>query len=283
MCALVRDDKGVSRHANELESDPPVSDGFRLAEDDGVAADAVKLDRSRSAGRLIYAIGDIHGRADLLDQLLAYISSDAEAEGSPERALLIFLGDYVDRGVDTRAVIDRLLQLQALEAFECRFLKGNHEAAMLDFLKRPAAGPAWLAFGGAETLYSYGVRAPALGASAEEMRHAAEALRAALPRDHWAFFKELELFIRCGDYVFVHAGLRPGKSLEAQAEDDLLTIREPFMRSQRKWPFVVVHGHTPEPSVHVDKRRIGVDTGAYATGKLSAVRLDGENVRVLST
>ena len=237
--------------------------------------------RSASAGRRIYAIGDIHGRADLLEKLLEQIRTDAD--GEPDSAILIFLGDYVDRGLEARAVIERLLALRDDPAFEPRFLKGNHEHAMLEFMKDSSTAPAWLAFGGAETLYSYGVRAPAAIPSPDELRRTAEALRAALPRDHLGFLKELELVIRYGKYVFVHAGLRPGRSLEEQVEDDLLTIREPFMRSQRKWPFVVVHGHTPEPNVHVDERRIGVDTGAYATGRLSAVRLEGDDISVLST
>lgn len=230
--------------------------------------------------RLIYAVGDIHGRADLLDLLLARIVEDRPADGAP---VLVFLGDYIDRGTQSRGVVERLLGLKRNSAFELRFLRGNHEKAMLDFIRQPSTGPAWLSYGGAETLYSYGVRAPPPTPGPEEMRRAAEALRAALPPDHVAFFKELELFVRYDSYLFVHAGLRPGKALEAQAEEDLLTIREPFMRSTRKWPFRVVHGHTPEPNVHIDARRIGVDTGAYATGRLSAVRLDGESVTILST
>lgn len=242
-------------------------------------AEAPKVS-TRSAERLIYAIGDIHGRADLLHQLLWQIKADCRAGAAP---VLVFLGDYIDRGLESRAVLDRLLALRSEPGAEFRFLKGNHEAAMLDFLRRSSSGPAWLAFGGAETLYSYGVRAPPPGASPDELRRTSEALRAALPPAHLSFLKDLELFVRYGNYVFVHAGLRPGKALEAQAEVDLLTIREPFIRSARKWPFIVVHGHTPEPNVHVDGRRIGVDTGAYATGRLSAVRLEGPEVQVLST
>jgi serine/threonine protein phosphatase 1 len=243
----------------------------------GVAA---QKSGSRSAGRLIYAIGDVHGRADLLDVLLNRIEEDRAGHSAP---VLIFLGDYIDRGADSRAVVERLLALKREQIFDVRFLKGNHEKAMLDFMRQSSLGPAWLSFGGAETLFSYGVRAPLPGGTPEDMRRAAEALRVALPRDHFEFYKELELFVRYGDYLFVHAGLKPGKPLELQIEDDMLTIREPFMRSSRKWPFVVVHGHTPEPNVHIDSRRIGVDTGAYATGRLSAVRLQGENVTVLST
>ena len=245
----------------------------------GMVAEAQKVG-TRSPGRLIYAIGDIHGRADLLDLLLGQIRADSRDGPAP---VLVFLGDYIDRGLESRSVIDRLLALQGELGAEVRFLKGNHEGAMLEFLRQSGSGQAWLAFGGAETLYSYGVRVPNPGASGDELRRASEALQAALPRAHLSFLKELELFVRYGNYVFVHAGLRPGRSLEAQVEEDLLTIREPFMRSRRKWPFIVVHGHTPELNVHIDARRIGLDTGAYATGRLSAVRLDGENVHVMST
>lgn len=230
--------------------------------------------------RLIYAVGDIHGRADLLDLLLARIAADRPEGAEP---ILVFLGDYVDRGTQSRAVIDRLLQLKRDGGYELRFLKGNHEKAMLDFMRESSSGPAWLAFGGAETLYSYGVRAPPPTPTADELRRASGALRTAIPGDHMEFLKELELFVRYDQYLFVHAGLRPGKALDHQVEEDMLTIREPFIRSSRKWPFVIVHGHTPEPNVHVDARRIGVDTGAYATGRLSAVRLEGEKVTVLST
>jgi serine/threonine protein phosphatase 1 len=245
-----------------------------------VAAAQTLKSGSHTADRLIYAIGDVHGRADLLDLLLQRIDQDRPSGVTP---VLIFLGDYVDRGGESRAVIDRLLGLKREQIHEVRFLKGNHEKTMLDFTRQSSVGPVWLSYGGAETLFSYGVRAPAPGASAEDMRRASEALKAALPRDHLEFLKDLELFVRYGDYLFVHAGLKPGKPLDLQVEEDMLTIREPFMRSPRKWPFVVVHGHTPEPNVHVDDRRIGVDTGAYATGRLSAVRLEGENVTVLST
>jgi serine/threonine protein phosphatase 1 len=261
----------------------PVAAAARMADSARVGtrtlAAATQKSGSSTADRLIYAVGDVHGRADLLELLLSRIEDDRTGGPAP---VLIFLGDYIDRGADSRAVIDRLLALRR-DGFEVRFLKGNHEKAMLDFMVKSSLGPAWLSYGGAETLFSYGVRAPLPAASPEEMRRAAEALRAALPRDHLEFFKELELFVRYGDYLFVHAGLKPGKPLELQLEEDMLTIREPFMRSPRKWPFVVVHGHTPEPNVHIDSRRIGVDTGAYATGRLSAVRLQGENVTVLST
>lgn len=241
-----------------------------------IGARATKRDE-----RLVYAVGDVHGRADLLETLLDRIGADCA--GAPEPVPLIFLGDYVDRGVQSRETIEQLLALKADARFAPRFLKGNHEAAMLDFLARPEGGAGWLSFGGAETLYSYGVKPPTLGAPPEHLHRAADKLRAALPQTHLAFLQELELWIVHGRYLFVHAGLRPGRSIEAQVEHDLLTIREPFVKSGYRWPYVIVHGHTPAETVIMDKRRICVDTGAYMTGKLTAVRLEGGDVRVLST
>ncbi len=233
-------------------------------------------------GERIYAIGDVHGRADLLAQLLDRIAADLagwEGAGAP---VLIFVGDYIDRGLFSREVVERLLRV-GQEGYAPIFLRGNHEVAMLNFLDRPETGPGWFALGGAETLYSYGVRVPAPGASPEALRACARALRAALPQAHLHFFSQLDLLAQRGDYLFVHAGLRPGRALPAQTEQDLLEIRDPFLKSKKKWPFVVVHGHTPVQEVVQDGRRISIDTGAYATGRLSAVRLDGASTLVLST
>lgn len=237
--------------------------------------------RAEERGRRVYAIGDVHGRLDLLETLLVEIGKDCASLN--ERAQLIFLGDYIDRGLHSREVIDRLLELTRDGRFSPRFLKGNHEAALLDFLARPESGAAWLTYGGAETLYSYGVAAPPLASGPASLHRASEALRAALPDAHLDFLSHLELWIRHGDHLFVHAGLRPGRGLDAQDEQDLLTIRDAFHKSWRRWPFTVVHGHTPVDSVYIDDRRICVDTGAYITGRLSAVCIDQGEVRVLST
>jgi serine/threonine protein phosphatase 1 len=233
-------------------------------------------------GRRVYAIGDIHGRADLLDALLAKIDEDRAGGGFDGKPMLVFIGDYIDRGLQSRAVIDRALAT-AEEGFEPIYLKGNHEAALLAFLDRPDTGSAWFALGGAETLFSYGVPAPKPGAPSTELRFASRALRAAMPHTHLRFFARLRLHAQIGDYLFVHAGLRPGEPLEKQTETDLLEIRQPFLKSRKRWPFVVVHGHTPIDSVTKDQRRIAIDTGAYATGKLSAVRLQGTLMEVLTT
>jgi serine/threonine protein phosphatase 1 len=233
-------------------------------------------------GRRIYAIGDIHGRADLLDQLLGRIDEDRQGGGYSGRAALVLLGDYIDRGPQSRDVVDRVLRLKG-EGYELHCLKGNHEQALLDFLEWPETGQAWLEFGGRQTFYSYGVQPPPSMAKPAELKRGAEALAGALPEDHVKFFRSLSMHIRLGDYLFVHAGLRPGKTLDAQAPSDLMEIREPFLSSRHRWPFVVVHGHTPVEQVHRDVRRIALDTGAYATGRLSAVRLVGAEVDFLST
>jgi serine/threonine protein phosphatase 1 len=234
-------------------------------------------------GRRLYAIGDIHGRADLLGRLLGQIDADIRTHASSGvRPVLVFLGDYVDRGLESRRCVETLLALRE-GPLEVHFLKGKHDDALLRFLEEPGRGGRWLRKGGAETLFSYGVRAPANRYSGRELAAAAEALRASMPAGHLAFFRDLKLHVRFGDYVFVHAGLKPGVALEKQKEADLLSIRGPFLRSRDRWPFVVVHGHTPMERFYRDARRIGVDTGAYATGRLSAVCLEGDAVRLLST
>jgi len=234
-------------------------------------------------GRRVYAVGDVHGRADLLGVLLHQIQEDIDRfAGDGVSPTIVFLGDYVDCGLASRACIDRLIELSK-GPVEAHFLKGKHDAALLGFLERPAKGRAWLRKGGRETLFSYGVAAPSALAGARELARAAEALLAAMPRAHLAFLKALKLHVRFGDYVFVHAGVKPGVELDAQRERDLLNIREPFLSSRERRAFVVVHGNTPVERFHRDQHRIGVDTGAYATGRLSAVCLDGLSVRLLST
>ncbi len=234
-------------------------------------------------GRRVYAVGDVHGRADLLGALLSQIHNDIErSRGDGVVPTIVFLGDYVDCGLESRACIDRLIELYR-GPIEVHFLKGKHDAALLGFLERPAKGGAWLRKGGRETLFSYGVNAPSALAGPRELTRVADALRAAMPREHLVFLRALKLHVLFGDYVFVHAGLKPGVELDAQQERDMLNIREPFLSSREQRSFVVVHGNTPVERFHRDQHRIGVDTGAHATGRLSAVCLHGLSVRLLST
>ncbi len=233
-------------------------------------------------GRRIYAVGDIHGRADLLEKLLQIIRKDALVEPVNHRPILIFLGDYIDRGFQSKGVIDLLLG-DLVSPFETYFLKGNHEAAMLQFLNEPAMGPRWAEFGGAETLVSYGVRPPRTRTSREEWAIASDALNRVLPPEHLDFLMSLRLSVQIGGYMFVHAGVRPGVDLARQSEQDMLWIREEFLNDSRPLGAVVVHGHTPATRPHRDSRRIGIDTGAYLSGRLTAARFEHEAVDFLST
>ncbi len=232
-------------------------------------------------GLRVYAIGDIHGRADLLERLIAKIETDADT--APEdRQMLIFLGDYVDRGFQSKDVIDFLTNGK-LSRFETLFLKGNHEAAFEKFLNDPGFGPEWSHYGGSETLMSYGIQPPRMKRMSPEWEDVCRQLNEKLPASHRDFLASLDLYGIVGDYVFVHAGLRPDKPIDEQTEQDMLWIREDFLSDPRLFEHVVVHGHTPIEKPHIDVRRIGVDTGAYLTGKLTAVRLVGQSADFLST
>lgn len=233
-------------------------------------------------GRRVYAVGDIHGRADLLSRLVDDLRADVAKGGFEGRPILVFLGDYIDRGFQSKEVIDILLS-ERLSLFETYFLKGNHEAAMLQFLGDPSIGPRWAEFGGAETLVSYGVRPPRNRTSMEQWEEASEALHAAVPSEHLHFLTNLDLSVRIGDYVFVHAGVRPGVALDQQTEYDLLWIREEFLADRRPLGAVIVHGHTPAQRPHRDSRRIGLDTGAYLSGRLTAARFEHDAVEFIST
>jgi len=225
-------------------------------------------------GQVIYAVGDIHGRLDLLNLLLDKITDDI-AGSKREEATLAFLGDYVDRGPDSRLVLETLKQLKDLGGEKVVTLKGNHEQALLRFLDDPEAGPAWLQHGGRETLISYDVAPPLDSDPMETWARVRDAFAAALPLDHHRFLSSLGLWATAGDYLFVHAGVKPGVPLLEQTENDLLWVRDSFLRSPRALDKVVVHGHTPFESPQVQPGRIGVDTGAYATGVLTAVKLVG--------
>jgi serine/threonine protein phosphatase 1 len=233
-------------------------------------------------GRRVYAVGDIHGRADLLDRLTRLIAEDAAAH--PEAApLLVYLGDYVDRGAQSREVLDRLIEGPP-PGFEAVHLLGNHELAMLRFLDDVAIGPTWFAYGGMATLLSFGIRVTASALEGGAGLQALQArLRARLSTPQLAFLRSLELTHVEGDYLFVHAGIRPGVPLDRQSPDDLLQIREEFLRSPLDHGKVVVHGHTVTAEPEIRANRIGIDTGAYATGRLSCLVLEGNRRAFLHT
>ncbi len=232
-------------------------------------------------GTRIYAIGDIHGRDDLLERLTLLVHEDAYRRQAP-RNVVVYLGDYVDRGRQSRAVIERLLRAP-LPGFDSVHLKGNHEDIMLRFLDDISVGPSWFTFGGRETLESYGIDPPLPHATADELLRAQEQLRRNLPREHLDFLRRLRLMHEEGDYVFVHAGVKPGVPLAAQREEDMLWIRDEFLLSQSSFGRIVVHGHTITRDPDVRQNRIGIDTGAFASGRLTALVAEGTEWYFLQT
>jgi serine/threonine protein phosphatase 1 len=235
---------------------------------------------SIAADLRLYAIGDIHGRADLLRRLHGMIRADAAAAAEPRRRV-VYLGDYVDRGPDSRGTLD-ILAGEPLPGFERVHLKGNHEWAMLRFLDDIEIAPAWFEFGGMATLASYGI-APPNPFARERLLAAQRALRAALPPSHLAFLQGLDLTHSEGDYLFVHAGVRPGIALDRQEEEDLLWIREPFLYSRASFGKIVVHGHSISEEPELCDNRIGIDTGAFATDRLTCLVLAGTTRALLQT
>ena len=231
-------------------------------------------------GHRIYAIGDIHGRRDLLDECLSQVHADIDAR-PPASNVLVFLGDYVDRGPDSAGVIERLRRYER-RGVRTIFLGGNHEEVLLRLLRGEAEFLSdWLRFGGAECARSYKLDPDSL-ARAAPARAVAE-LREAIPREHQAFLASLSDTIRIGGYLFVHAGIRPGIDLAEQAQSDLRWIREPFLDDSTDHGFVVVHGHTITNEVEVASNRIGIDTGAFCTGTLTAFAVDGSSRWLLQT
>jgi len=229
------------------------------------------------AGRRIYTIGDIHGRADLLSELLVRIDDDLRARPTID-SVQVFLGDYIDRGPNSRQVIDLLISRQRRR--DVLFLKGNHEDCLLQFLRDPTVLPAWQSIGGVYTLLSYGVM-PTRGDDPESQHKVSIALREAMPDSHRRFIGGLALSFTCGDFFFVHAGVRPGIPLQRQSQRDLLWIRDDFLLHEEDFGKVVVHGHTPIYKPEIRSNRINIDTGAYATGQLTCLVLEGDSVTFL--
>jgi Calcineurin-like phosphoesterase len=195
---------------------------------------------------------------------------------------VVYLGDYVDRGEDSRGVVARLA-LKPLDGFESVHLMGNHEDFLLQFLEHPEVGPNWIYNGGDRTLASYGVPSPGPWAGTAAFDNAREALLAALPEAHLKFLRDLAASHVIGGYLFVHAGIRPGVALERQNPHDLMWIRREFLEHAGDFGKVVVHGHTPVKAIDSRPNRIGIDTGAAYGGPLSAVVLAGSERRFLQT
>jgi serine/threonine protein phosphatase 1 len=233
-------------------------------------------------GRRAYAIGDVHGRRDQLTALLDLIRHDSETGARPPRIDVIMLGDYIDRGRESAAVLD-LIQSLRLPGMMLTVLRGNHEQVLLDLAHRPRQQQLeqWMTYGGLETLASYGLSSQLLYSNDPDAILAA--MKQAIPQSHLDLLDRLPLTLRIGDYFFTHAGVRPGRPLDAQDERDLLWIREPFLSSPRDFGAVVVHGHSISRTVENHPNRIGIDTGAYATGILTAVVLEEDQRRFLAT
>lgn len=233
-------------------------------------------------GFRVYAVGDIHGRADLLRRLHQAIIKDSR-DHPVENNLIVYLGDYLDRGAYVKQTLDEL-KLDLPAGFTARYLMGNHERLFLDFLQNPSVLQFWLDLGGHATLMSYGIRLPrSSGFKPELAGEICRELLEKMPRDHLEFLKDLEPFLLFGDYLFVHAGIRPGVAPEKQKPEDIYWIREDFLCCTEDHGFRVVHGHTIHEQAREYPNRIGIDTGAYATGVLSCAVFENSRVRYLST
>jgi len=228
----------------------------------------------------IYCVGDIHGRNDLLRQLLMKVMRDfSQYEGS---VIIVYLGDYVDRGLHSKQVIETLLNNQKTDV-EYVYLRGNHEQVMLDCLQNATIIPSWLSFGGQSTLASYGVGIAKIPTKREELLEIQTSLKECLPIEHYQFLTETQLSYTLGSYFFVHAGVNPKKSLARQCPEDLLWIRDEFINVDKAYKKIIVHGHTVTEEPEILKHRIGIDTGAYASGILSCLVLESNQQKIIQT
>jgi serine/threonine protein phosphatase 1 len=228
-------------------------------------------------GSRVYAIGDIHGRADLLETLLSRINADCTSRPCA-RAFTVFLGDYIDRGPSSKEVLNLLLERKGIT--EAVFLRGNHETFVPRFLNDPAVLDEWRLCGGLQTLVSYGLK-PSINPDVSERLDLAEQLRACMPETHLEFLESLDLSFACGDFLFVHAGIRPGIPVQEQKEEDLLWIRDEFLSCEQQFECFVVHGHTPVHAPDFRSNRINIDTGAFATGRLTCIVIEGSVITPL--
>src|SRR5262245_49566021 len=229
-------------------------------------------------GLTIYAVGDIHGRVDLLDRVHQLIDED-KSNSRPGQKMEVYLGDYIDRGPDSAAVISRLIKRSHLRTCTI-FLRGNHEQLLMDFLNGKECWTEWRAVGCIPCCLSYGISPNLL------FRHGSEkivrqALKENVPVEHVRFYEDTGSYCCVEPYLFVHAGIRPGIRLENQNPNDFLNIRKSFLEFERDLGYVVVHGHTPVDVPDMRKHRINIDTGAFATNRLTCLRIDCNGLSVL--
>ncbi len=236
-----------------------------------------KLKARIPRGTRIYAIGDVHGRVDLLTAMFARI--DASIRDYPTKHILhVLVGDYIDRGPHSREVVDALVARK--RQHDMVYLKGNHESYALRFLSDPTVLTEWTSAGGISTLLSYGVM-PTTRDEPRRPDEVALAFEQALPESHLRFLQDLDLSFTCGSYFFAHAGVRPGIPVHEQREQDLLWIRDDFLLHEEDFGKIVVHGHTPALEPDVRPNRINIDTGAYATGRLTCLVLQDDEIAIM--
>lgn len=224
-------------------------------------------------GIRIYVTGDVHGRADLLSAQFRCIDSDCKDKEI--RIIHVFLGDYFDRGPDSAGVVDLLIERSHL--YRTVFLKGNHEILVKQFLDDPRTVYNWRKYGGGFTLASYGL-GKMITVQPLQVEKLSECFGLALPVTHRRFLDNLELTFSCGDYVFAHAGIRPGVPLDRQCEDDVCWIRDEFLNYRASFGKRIVHGHTPVREPDIRENRINIDTGAYVSNRLTCLRIEGDEI-----
>ncbi|XSC44921.1 metallophosphoesterase family protein [Bradyrhizobium sp. RDT10] len=239
------------------------------------AAPSRSVNASAPADTRIYAVGDIHGRADLLSEITARIDDDIRRRPIAH-AVEVYLGDYIDRGPHSRTVIDLLAVRLVANRAVC--LRGNHEAVMEGFLQDPAILQYWLPLGGVQTLASYGIELRDETETASDLRRR---FLDAFPRAHELFMQCLRNQFSCGDFLFVHAGIRPEIPIAQQDVNDLIWIRNEFLDSTRSHERLVVHGHTPVPHPDIRNNRINIDTGAWRTGTLTCIAIEESTILFL--
>lgn len=236
---------------------------------------------SIAKGERWYAIGDIHGCHDLLNRLFGLIDADDEHRG-PADTRLIFLGDYIDRGSQSRRVIELMMKLDAADEDRVVSLMGNHEEILLSVADgNRRAATQFHKMGGRETLLSYAVTAQDYDSA--DASGVVDLVRGAIPADHIQWLRNLRSFHAVGNYLFVHAGIRPGIALKDQIPSDLRWIRKDFLESTTQHGRMIIHGHSVSKQIDVRPNRIGIDTGAYATGRLTAIGLEGTERWFLQT
>ena len=228
----------------------------------------------------LYCIGDIHGRADLLTDIHKLIIEDAENYSGEK--IIVYLGDYIDRGLQSKEVVDLLIN-KPLPEFKSIYLRGNHEQVLLDFLNvDPGIVVQWFNFGGEETLFSYGVSIQGK-ATRNTIQELQQQLSEKIPESHLHFFIQSQFCYQLGDYFFVHAGVKAKVALDRQSESDMMWIRDKFLNSDFQFNKMIVHGHSVVEEPEQKKNRIAIDTGAYFSGRLTSLVLDGEQRRFLQT